>query len=393
MGYHPRVPTSPRPRPSSEKAVPGERTAAPPFLSAAALGLALACLAVALDLWLIHVRAHSGGGRSFCDIDVRVSCTDVALSRFSTVLVVPLAAWGALAYLTVAGLSATALRRARRWPTWPAGLLLLVTGFLSAGAVVLAAVSELLLRKFCIMCAASWAVSFGLLALALAMVRHAGGAAAALRADLQALRAGPKAAVALAGTVAALAAALVLWHALAPTPASPARATALPIGPAGSLVIYEYSDYLCPFCASIHAREKSLAASRPDLRLVRRYFPLDATCNPRLPTTVHEGACDLARGGICAEKQGRFEAYDDAAFANQTSRLEPEEIARLGGLDVDAFRACLVSPETQARLAADIRGGTELGIRGTPTFVVQGKLESAERLEQLLGLATPSRRR
>ena len=387
MGYHPRVPTSSRPRQSSEKAAPGARTPASPFLRTAILILALAGLLVSSDLWLIHVRAHAGAGRSFCDIDARVSCTDVALSRFSALLGVPLAAWGALAYLTMAALSATGLRRARRSPTWPGGLLLLAAGFLSAGAVVLAAISELVLRKFCILCAASWALSFGLLALSIAAVRHAGGARAALRADLETLGAHPKAAAAFSGAIAALAAALLVGHALAPVSPAKASAAALPVGPSGSLVIYEYSDYLCPFCASMHAREKSILARRPDVRLVRRYFPLDASCNPRLPSTVHEGACDLARGGICAEKQGRFEAYDDAAFANQSSHLEPEEIARLGGLDLDAFRACLVSPETQERLAADILSGTGLGIRGTPTFIVQGKVESAEQFEQLLGLA------
>jgi uncharacterized membrane protein/protein-disulfide isomerase len=359
-------------------------------MPAALLVLALAGLAVAVDLWLIHVRAHSGGASAFCDISERVSCTNVARSAWAVFLGVPVAAWGALGYVAVAGLALSALSRRRPGPTWPAGLLLVLTGFMSAGAVFLAAISELAIHTFCYMCSVSWGISFALLALSIVLVRRAGGAGVALRADLQALRERPAAALAGAGALAVLGLILLFTRGWSPAtvPVSPLPAgNVIPAGAPGSLVVYEYSDYLCPFCASMHTKEKSITARRPDVRMVRRFFPLDATCNPAVKSTVHEGACDLARGGICAEKQGRFEAYDDAAFAGQASRPGPEDLAAQIGLDAAAFRACLSTPETQQRLAADVQGGIQLGVKGTPSFLVQGKLVSAEKFLQLLGLA------
>jgi protein-disulfide isomerase len=173
-------------------------------------------------------------------------------------------------------------------------------------------------------------------------------------------------------------------HAATPTPTG----GAIPVGPPGSLVVYEYSDYLCPFCAAIHTRERSIVAKRPDVRLVRRFFPLDATCNPGINTTVHEGACDLARGAICAEKQGRFDAYDDAAFANQATHPGPEDLAAQIGLDAAAFRACLGAPDTQERLRTDGLSGKQLGVHFTPAFLVQGKVQSADEFLARLGLSS-----
>lgn len=383
------MPTSPRSDPRAPPgAAPSTAVPASRVIPATLLILALGGLAVAGDLWLIHVRAHSGGGAAFCDISARVSCTNVARSSWAAFLGVPTAAWGALAYLAVAGLALSALGRRRPGSTWPGGLLLILTGLMSAGAVFLAGVSELVLHTFCYMCAVSWGISFALLAVSVVLVRRAGGFGPALRADLEVVRERPAASAAGAAVLVALGLGLLFSPAVATAPVRvppPARSV-IPAGAPGSLVVYEYSDYLCPFCARMHLKEKSIAAARPDVRLVRRFFPLDATCNPAVKTTVHEGACDLARGGICAEKQGRFEAYDDAAFASQATRPGPEELAAQIGLDAAAFRACMTSPETEQRLRADVQGGIDVKLEGTPSFLVQGKLVSAQQLLQVLGL-------
>ncbi|HEX5631781.1 MAG TPA: vitamin K epoxide reductase family protein, partial [Gemmatimonadales bacterium] len=74
-------------------------------LEGAILALSLVGAALSVELALLHARAHAGGASSFCAISERVNCDTVALSPWSVALGVPLAAWGALAYLAVAGLS------------------------------------------------------------------------------------------------------------------------------------------------------------------------------------------------------------------------------------------------------------------------------------------------
>jgi protein-disulfide isomerase len=244
-------------------------------------------------------------------------------------------------------------------------------------AVGLALVSELLIHSLCIMCSASWAISFALLGISIALTRRTGGLPAAVRADLAAVAARPFPIAAGVVVLVVVAAGLVVANAVAPAPAArPSVPGKVPvsIGPPGSVVVYEYSDYLCPFCARVHKAEKGIASRRPDVRIVKRHFPLDASCNPRLKRTVHEGSCDLARGAICAEKLGRFEAYEDAAFASQEANPGVEALAAQCGLDLSAFQACLSSPETEMRLKEDIHEGIAAGVAGTPSYQYQGKL-------------------
>jgi uncharacterized membrane protein len=374
------VPTSSRPR--SPAAAPASRV-----LSTVLLLLALAGLAVAVDLWVLWHHAHGGGGAAFCDISDRLSCSKVALSPFSAVLGVPVAAWGALAYLLAACLAAWALAR-RPHRAFPGGLLLVLAGAMTAAAAALAYVSEVLIRAFCVVCAASWATSLALLAVALVLVRRGGGPGAALRADLAAVRARRGPAAALAGAFAVAAVALLALYAAAPWRAAPAPQQRIPVGAPGSLPVYEFSDYLCPHCAVLHAHEPAIVAQRPDVRFIRRFFPLDASCNPGIKQTVpgHESACELARGGICAERQGRFEAYDDAAFAGQGVRPSAEALATQVGLDLALFRDCMAAPETEQRLAADVALGNQAALRGTPTLQIQGKLHGVDDLPALLGV-------
>jgi protein-disulfide isomerase len=136
--------------------------------------------------------------------------------------------------------------------------------------------------------------------------------------------------------------------------------------------VVEFSDYECPFCAKAHFELKAQLAVRPGVRLVKRHFPLDPTCNPLIKRPMHPDACALARAGICAEAQGRLHEMDDALFGNQQAKRPVEELAAGVGLDLARFRECLLSPETSRRLGDDIATGIQIGLKATPTYVVNG---------------------
>jgi protein-disulfide isomerase len=61
-----------------------------------------------------------------------------------------------------------------------------------------------------------------------------------------------------------------------------------------------------------------------------------------------------------------------ALFRNQEARRPVETLATEVGLDLALFRGCLVAPETDKRLAADVADGIARGIKATPSFVVGG---------------------
>lgn len=100
------------------------------------------------------------------------------------------------------------------------------------------------------------------------------------------------------------------------------------------------------------------------VRLVVKDFPLPS--HP-LARPAHEAA-------RCAAAGGRFWPYHDRLFAEQP-RLERDALIRYAvevGLDAGAFTRCLDARSFAAAVEADISQGRALGVRGTPTFVVNG---------------------
>jgi len=359
--------------------------AAPPPRGPLAVSLALGLAGVVLSVLLarLHGQAHAGIA-SFCAISDVVNCDKVATSRYSVLLGLPVAVWGVLGYGIASGLAASGLAARRPHPRWPSGLLFLFGAVATAVSLTLALVSEFLIGAWCLLCMGSWAVAAGLLAAGWSACRGA-GVGAAIRADVAVLRASPRrsaaAAALLLAAVAVLAGVYPRYWQHAPAP----RGLATAAGPgAGPGVVVEYSDYECPMCARAHEETRTFLARRPDVKLVRRQFPLDSSCNPAVKRQIHPTACALARAGLCAEAQGRLAEMDDALFRNQREQVPVSALAERLGLDLGRFRDCLASPETDRRLGADIAAALRDGVRATPTFVVGRVVEVGRLPEELL---------
>jgi protein-disulfide isomerase/uncharacterized membrane protein len=150
------------------------------------------------------------------------------------------------------------------------------------------------------------------------------------------------------------------------------------LGPAGAPVkVVTYSDFLCPWCRNLAGGLKGfLPQSGGRVQLFFKHFPLDTACNPNLKAGVHPGSCLLALGAICAQEQGRFWPYHDKAFEEPLKDVSRETVVRLGsnaGLSATALEACLASPKTRDKLAADIQEARRVGVEGTPTLFIGGK--------------------
>jgi protein-disulfide isomerase/uncharacterized membrane protein len=344
--------------------------------AAAAAGLVLAVL-----LAREHAQAHAGAV-GFCTLSDYVNCDKVATSRYSVVLGLPLAVWGAFAYGVALVLALAGLRRTRPHETWPAGLLFLLGAAATAAAVALAFISEVRIGALCLLCAGSWLASAAVLAAAWGATRPL-GPVGAIRADAGLLRARPglTGALALAGAagIALVAAAYPrYWE---KKPVAQARAAhPLPAPTSGPTVVVEFSDYECPFCALAHEDMKALLAARPDVKLVKKHFPLDPACNRAVTRQFHQNACAYAAAAVCAEEQGKLAPMDDALFRNQKEKRPLEEIVREVGLDLARYEECRRAPATQRRIEADVTAGMAVGVRATPTYVVNGVPFSAGKL-------------
>ena len=136
--------------------------------------------------------------------------------------------------------------------------------------------------------------------------------------------------------------------------------------PSGRVTLVEFSDFQCPYCSYFfHALDTLMAEFPEDLRVVYRHFPI---------SSLHPEARPAAVASECAAAQGKFEAYYRALFREQGNLpLAPwPRLAGEVGLDVPAFEDCLRSGEADGRLAEDSAVVERLGLRGTPTVIVDG---------------------
>ncbi|GIK55982.1 MAG: thioredoxin domain-containing protein [Chloroflexi bacterium] len=166
-----------------------------------------------------------------------------------------------------------------------------------------------------------------------------------------------------------------------PTPAGPVDVptddVAFAIGsPDAPITIVEYTDYQCPFCSRHFAQTLSqLKAQYVDTGLVRyvfKDFPL---------TSIHPQAALAAEAARCAGEQDAYLEMHDALFANQNAWNGRQDAATLFatyaqqlGLDAASFTECLESGRYQRAVEADLNEGIAFGVRGTPTFFINGNI-------------------
>ncbi len=134
-----------------------------------------------------------------------------------------------------------------------------------------------------------------------------------------------------------------------------------------TLILYEFSDFQCPFCARSKAVINEFMAAHGDqVQLVFKHYPLDQ---------IHPEATPAARAAWAAQQQGQFWEYHDALFENadQLSEAVFVEIATALALDLEQFNRDRDSEAAAEAVLADQALGQGLGIQGTPFFILNGQ--------------------
>jgi protein-disulfide isomerase len=165
-----------------------------------------------------------------------------------------------------------------------------------------------------------------------------------------------------------------------PLPASEiAAAAGFPGYVAGSdsapVVVDDYSDFECPFCAELAILTFPDVKSRLiNAGLVRWRFhdcPL---------TSIHPKTLAAHEAAACAGGQDKFWAMHDQLYSHQgawvASRNPEKEFAayaRAIGLDLSKYNQCMRSHEYLARIRASEQHAKDLGVSGTPTLFINGQ--------------------
>ncbi|MCR9159626.1 MAG: DsbA family protein [bacterium] len=149
--------------------------------------------------------------------------------------------------------------------------------------------------------------------------------------------------------------------------------------PDATVEIVEFSDFECPYCAKAAAGVTAIKAKYGDqVRFAYRHFPLN----------FHPHAKPAARYAQCANRQGEFWAMHDGIFAlDSIDDAGLRSVASDIGLDMDELQACVQGSEVDTEIAADMREATALGVGGTPTIFINGRLFNGAPTGEGLGRA------
>ncbi|MBI2614368.1 MAG: thioredoxin domain-containing protein [Gemmatimonadetes bacterium] len=138
------------------------------------------------------------------------------------------------------------------------------------------------------------------------------------------------------------------------------------------VVVDEYADYQCPYCARFWA----LTFHDVEQRLIRsgkvrwRFHdrPIDG---------LHSHARAAAHAAACGDEQGRFWEMHDALFGNQggwSAQRDPGRTfrgyAQAVGLDLEQYDDCMETGRYRGRVQAQAEAADRLGISSTPTIVI-----------------------
>lgn len=137
------------------------------------------------------------------------------------------------------------------------------------------------------------------------------------------------------------------------------------------VLLIEYSDYECPFCARFHeTAQRVVDEYAGQVAWVYRHFPLDQ---------IHQNARSGAEASECVAELGgndAFWAFSDAIYKDTTRLTDLSSLAVSTGVSAGAFQDCVDGGKHANTVEEQYQSGVAIGVRGTPgNLVVNDKEE------------------
>lgn len=140
--------------------------------------------------------------------------------------------------------------------------------------------------------------------------------------------------------------------------------------PTAPIVLIEYSDFQCPYCAMVYPTIKKIVSeSNGQIAWVLRNFPLES---------IHPQARPAATAAECIAGllgNDAYWKYVDTVFDNQNSlnAAYSRQLALQLGADPTKYDACVTADTYKDKIDADTGDAISNGGTGTPYTVVYSK--------------------
>ncbi len=152
------------------------------------------------------------------------------------------------------------------------------------------------------------------------------------------------------------------------------------------VILEEFGDFQCSHCAqfavTIGKQIKQDFVDTGRINFEFRHFPFIGTESFR-----------AAEATECARDQDKFWEYHDIVFENwkgvNEGHFSDDNLKLFAStlqLDRGAFDSCFDSGKYRGKVRADLRRGEQLGVQGTPTLFLDGKMLTPSSNEELIQL-------
>lgn len=151
------------------------------------------------------------------------------------------------------------------------------------------------------------------------------------------------------------------------------------------VTIVEFFDYRCQYCKQVQPTMAQIARSDQKLRIVYKELPI-----------LGPDSVVASRAALAAHIQGQYLKMHNALMARRGTLDEATVLAIAGevGLDAARLKTDMNRPEIGAQIERNRALARDLGIRGTPAFLIGEQIvPGAVDLETMRGLVARARQR
>ena len=151
---------------------------------------------------------------------------------------------------------------------------------------------------------------------------------------------------------------------------------------AAKIVMVEFSDYQCSFCARFaqetfpEIREKYVKTGKLSYVVMN------------MPLSVHKLAANAAEAAYCARDQGKYWEMRSQLISKQESLDKLSSMAILLGLDSIQFEQCLRKNMHAEEIAKEKLLARKLGIIGVPAFILAER--KSDSVAKIVGISAIS---
>lgn len=354
--------------------------------------LAFLGLVISAELSFIYYHANfvPEAGPSFCKINDVIDCDAIAKTAFSTFLGVPWAIYGICFYLFVLFLALFPFNKVEFFKNFknPESYVFTLSTFAIVNSVILWIISSIVIHKICLLCYILYGVNFFLFVfskLDKSILNHYKDSFE----DFKNIISDKKwLIIIISGILLSIALLITINVTQIFTPPVNNNFQSQAMQPEGEdtyhphgnilgsknprLVIKEYTDFQCPYCAISNSMLNRLVNEVDGVMIEHHDFPLNKSCNALVKVSPHKYSCEAIFYARAAKKQGKYWDYINLLFNNQQDLSEPKliELAKSINLNIDQLKKDAHSPEIKNSLQEDIDQARNFNIEATPTYFI-----------------------